>query len=134
MLEGIRRRIQGWKGTTVSRFSFDRARLDPTRVRNQPALQSSTGLIWLVVGAIFVVVCLVPFLGLAVMGRPAATAAVVAAVLTVAAYAAMVVVRLTVSPGPRRLQRMAICFIAMAAVALVGMIVCVLIQWSAARP
>ena len=102
-------------------------------MRNQPALQSSTGQIWLVVGAIFVVVCLIPFLGLAVMGRSSGTIAAITAILIVVGYGAMVFVRFSMPPGQRRLLRMAICFIAVAAVALIGMIVCVMIQWSAIR-
>jgi O-antigen/teichoic acid export membrane protein len=102
---------------------------DPTRVRSQPALNTSPGTIWLVIGAAFTVICLVPLVSIVATGRAAAAVATVTIVLMVALYAAMVAVRLSASPGPRRLQRMAICFLGSAAVALVGMIVCVMIQW-----
>lgn len=104
---------------------------DATRVRNQPALMTSSGTIWIVVGAVFAVICLIPLVGIVATGRASGAVAMATIVLMVALYAAMVAVRLSASPGPRRLQRMAICFLAMAAVTLIGMICCVLIQWGA---
>lgn len=104
---------------------------DPSRVRNQPALRTSSGAIWLIVGAVFVAICLIPLIGIVATGRQSGAVAMATIVLMIALYAAMVAVRLSASPGPRRLQRMAFCFLAMAALTLVGMIFCVLIQWGA---
>lgn len=117
-----------------SRTRFARTRSDPTLVRNQPALQTSPGTIWLIVGGLFLAVCLVPLSGIALDGPPAGLVAIVTIVILVALYAAMVAVRLSSSPGPRRLRRMAFCFLGMAGVALIGMIVCVLIQWNSLFP
>ncbi|MEV4774601.1 hypothetical protein LTA6_003368 [Microbacterium sp. LTA6] len=104
---------------------------DPSRVRNQPALRTSSGAIWLIVGAVFTAICLIPLVGIVATGRSAGMVAIATIVLMVALYAAMVTVRLAASPGPQRLQRMAFCFLSMAAVTLVGMIACVLLQWGA---
>lgn len=115
-------------GRPLRRHS-DEPHADPTRVRSQPSLNTSAGTIWLVVGGLFTAICLVPLVSIVATGRSAAAVAGVTIVLLVALYAAMVAVRLSASPGPRRLQRMAICFLGSAGVALVGMIVCVMIQW-----
>ena len=43
-------------------------RLDPTKMVNQPALRTSSGLSWIIVGGLFAAVSLVP-LGLLVFAR-----------------------------------------------------------------
>ena len=94
---------------------------DPTRLRDQPALIQSSGLIWLVVGGIFAAIAfgvlevLVPL--------PPPGVALVAAVLVVAVYAGMWLVRFTVPPGRRRLGLMAGGMLAMAAVALAATLI-----------
>ncbi|WP_309102052.1 hypothetical protein [Microbacterium sp.] len=117
----VRERMQHSRGQSSA---------DPTRVRNQPALRTSPGTIWLLVGGTFAVICLIPLIGIIATGRSAAVVASVTIVLVVALYAAMVAIRLSASPGPRRLRSMAYCFLGMAAIALIGMVICVLIQWS----
>lgn len=109
-------------------------RADPTLVRSQPSLQTSSGTIWLLVAALFTAVCLVPLVAIVAAGMPAAAVAASTIVLMAALYAAMVAVRLSATPGPRRLRRMAVCFLCLAGVALLGMIVCVLLQWSMLFP
>lgn len=103
---------------------------DPTRVMNQPALRTSSGTVWLIAASVFVAICLVPLIGIVLSGGAAATVALVASVLLVGLLAAMFVVRFTVHWGPYRLRRLAACMLAMAVVALIAMIVCVMIVWA----
>ena len=89
---------------------------DPTRQRNQPALTTSSGLIWLILGGLLAaisLVVLIPMLDFAPHG--VALAAVVAIVVL---YVGMVVVRFAVAPGRLRLGLMAAGMIAIALVAL----------------
>ncbi|UJP10485.1 hypothetical protein L2X99_01975 [Microbacterium sp. KUDC0406] len=103
---------------------------DPTLVRNQPALRTSTGRIWLVVGGIFLVLCAIPLTlivftpGAAV---PVAWATLITALLL---YAGIVFARLGVTDHVRRLRWMAVLMLTMAVVALVGLAVCTMIAWS----
>lgn len=110
-------------------FRRGRPGLDPTLVRSQPALRTSSGAIWIIVASLFTAVCLVPLIGIIGRGGAPAAVAVVTAVLLVGLLAAMVVFRLTVRAGPPRLKALAACFIAMAVVVLTGMITCVLLVW-----
>lgn len=105
--------------------SRHRSGLDPTLVRNQPALRTSSGGIWLVVGAFFVAVSLVPLVLIIIRGGPAVTAAAVTSVALVVLFAAMLIIRFGVRPGVRRLRGLAACLLGIAAAALVGMLVCV---------
>lgn len=106
--------------------------LDPTKVISQPALQTSSGVIWLVSSSIFTAVCLVPLIGIVISGGRAAAVALVAVVLLLCLLAAMFLVRFQADPGPRRLKWLAACMLAMAVVALAAMIVCVAIVWGSA--
>lgn len=103
--------------------------LDPTKMANQPALRTSSGRVWIVVGALFAAASLVPF-GLLIFAgdgrsRPIAT---VAAVLVVVLYALLLVCRFTLRPGPGRLRAMAACMLTMAGVALVGIWICAVVE------
>lgn len=97
---------------------------------NQPALRSSSGAIWLIVAALFAAVSLVPLTAIAADGGAAATVAVVTATLVVALLIAMVLLRLTVREGPHRLRALAWCFLGMALITLLGMVICVMIVWT----
>ena len=80
-------------------------RRDPTLVRNQPALRSSTGRVWLIVGAVMAAICFVVLL----LQLPGSVAlAVLGAIVVAVLYGAMVLVRL-ILPQPPRLVVMA-CF------------------------
>lgn len=81
---------------------------DPTFVRNQPALRSSSGRIWLVVGGILAVICVVVLL--LQLGN-SVPLAVLGAIVVVLLYAAMIVVRLLL-PQPPRLVVLACVFAA----------------------
>ncbi|WP_243064547.1 hypothetical protein [Humibacter sp. RRB41] len=81
---------------------------DPTLVRNQPALRTSHGRIWLVVGGIFAVICVAVLL---LQARNDVAWAVIGAVVVVALYCAMIVARFMVPPA-RRLVILACVFAA----------------------
>lgn len=89
---------------------------DPTRQRNQPALTTSTGRSWLILGGLLAAISLavlIPMLDFAPHG--VALAAVVAIAVL---YVGMVVVRFTMARGRLRLALMAAGMIAIAVVAL----------------
>jgi hypothetical protein len=102
---------------------------DPTRVREQPALTTSTGAIWLIVGGLFAVVSLGVLLPMATL--PGGTVAVVAAIIVAALYLGMVIVRLAVPPGRRRLSVLAIAMLTIAVVALGAVLIVAGLSWSA---
>lgn len=107
-------------------------RNDPTLMANQPALRSSDGTIWIVVAGLFALICLVPLSLLTVVApRQSAPVAWITAILVIALYAALLVSRWTVEDRERRLRIMAVLMLAMAAVALFGMLTCTAIEWSA---
>ena len=90
---------------------------DPTRLTEQPALTTSTGRIWLVVGGLFALVSVGVLIPLAVIQH--SLAATVGAIAVVILYLAMVAVRLVVPVGRLRLAILAGEMLAMAAVALI---------------
>lgn len=94
---------------------------DPTLVRSQPALTTSTGRIWLIAGAVLAVVAIVVLGFLTTLDPRTATIGIV---LVVALYVGMVVVRMLVGRPRARLAAMAVGMLAIAAVALtcVGLI------------
>jgi len=84
----------------------------PERVRDQPALRTSTGAEWLVVGALLAAICAVVLL---VQGVGTATGA---AALVAGLFVAMVVVRVTVAARRPRLVALAVLLAAMPVVTL----------------
>lgn len=105
---------------------------DPTLMRNQPALRTSSGTIWLVMGGLFAAASLIPLVALGfVRPGPSAPLAIIAAVLVVIFFAAMVVTRVVVKPGPRRLRYLMIFLLAMAATALIGVLALGMIEGGA---
>jgi hypothetical protein len=101
---------------------------DPTLVRNQPALRTSSGRSWLVMGGLLLVVSLgvlVPMLSLG--DSPAPWIGIGSAVVL---YTAMVVVRLVVPAGRLRLGLMAACMGATAAISLICVAVVASTEWS----
>lgn len=89
---------------------------DPTAIRAQPALTSSSGAIWLIVGGLFVGVSLAVLVPMSTL--PHGTAAVVAAIIVAALYAGMWGARFALPPGRRRLAVMATGMLLIAAVSL----------------
>jgi hypothetical protein len=88
---------------------------DPTRMSNQPALRTSRGAIWLIVGGLLAAIAIAE-LAFLVTG-PAAVVAIVGIVLEAALYLGMVIVTLTVRVPTRRLGLLAIGMIIIAVVA-----------------
>lgn len=112
--------------------SLPEKRRDPTRMANQPALTTSAGTIWIVMGALFVLVSAYPLSALLVFEPGVAfPVAVVTAVVIVLFYVLVVITRFVVPQGRRRLRVMAGFFIAMVALAVVGLFVCAAMQWVA---
>ncbi|GGE85657.1 hypothetical protein [Mycetocola zhadangensis] len=94
----------------------DRREDDPTLMRNQPALQTSTGAIWLGLGTlltIIVLAVLVPLMSIHTV------IAAVGAAFVVILYGALVVTRFVSAPGRSRLTVMASLF---GGIALVGLV------------
>lgn len=100
---------------------------DPTPIRNQASLTTSSGRIWLVVGALLTVICGGVLVALG--GNPPEGLGFGAAVVIGILYLGMIMVRLAVPPGRLRLGLMAAGLIAIAAIALVCTLV---IAWSTA--
>lgn len=103
---------------------------DPTRVTEQPALTTSTGRIWLIVGGLFTAIALAVLIPMT--GLPPHGVALGAAIVIGALYAGMIVVRLAVPPGRRRLGLLAIGMLLIAAVSLVAASIVAVAAWSAA--
>lgn len=95
---------------------------DPTKMRNQPALRTSSGAIWLVMGAIFaaLVGTLFLFLALQTTGAPRVVAVIALAVI-LCAVLVMIIARITIASTTVRLRTMAGAMLGMAAVALLCM-------------
>jgi hypothetical protein len=91
---------------------------DPTRLKNQPSLTTSSGSIWLIVGGLVTVVALGVLIPMAALDMPPAGLPLVAVILDVTLYVAMVIVRLTTPFGRLRLGLMAIALLAIAAISL----------------
>jgi hypothetical protein len=85
-------------------------------VRAQPALTSSSGAIWLIVGGLFVLLSGIVLVLL--LPLPPHGVALGALIAILVLYAAMVVVRLTVRRRRRMLGSLAVLMLAIAAVAL----------------
>ncbi len=125
--------LEGGPGTPYARPPEAGAPLDPatdpTRMGNQPALTTSSGRSWLVMGALFALACCFPLSSLLVIspGRSFPVALTVAIAIGVC-YLGMVIARFALPPGRRRLHAMAAGMIAMAAIALFGLLLCLLIE------
>src|SRR5687767_7200098 len=94
---------------------------DPTRIRNQPALTTSNGRIWLIVGGLFTVISLAVLIPMTRL-EPAGVA-LAAAISIGLLYLFMVATRLWVRPGRVRLALMAIAMLAIAIIALASVII-----------
>ncbi|MCX7523278.1 hypothetical protein OSC27_13450 [Microbacterium sp. STN6] len=100
---------------------------DRTRVREQAALTTSGGARWLVMGGLLGIICAGVLVALLWSAAPGV--AIGGLIAVVVFYAAMVIARLAIGPGRRRLAVMAIGMGCLAASALV----CVLIIAGASR-
>ena len=104
-------------------------RPDPTRMANQPALTTSSGAVWIIVGALFVLASAYPLSALLVFEPGAAFPLAVATAATILVlYVLIILTPLFVRRGRRRLRMMDAFFIAMVALAVVGLVACVALQ------
>ncbi|MCF2573854.1 hypothetical protein [Brevibacterium sp. UCMA 11754] len=99
-----------------------RERLDPTKVRDQPALRSSPGTVWIVSGGLLLLVVASVLAWVIVSSGTAAPVAVATGAAVVALYLVLLVVRFVVRPGKVRLRIMAAAMIGMALVSVVGLL------------
>jgi hypothetical protein len=101
---------------------------DPTRIREQPSLTTSSGAIWLIVGGLFTAISLGVLIPMTAL-EPAGVA--LAAALAVGLlYLAMVVVRFAVPPGRRRLGMLATGMLLIAAIALTAVSIVAAASWN----
>jgi hypothetical protein len=101
---------------------------DPTKVTSQPALTSSSGAIWLLVGGLFAAICLSVLIPMCWLDPPGT--AFVGVVAVIALYAAMVITRLMVRARRLRLRLLAIFMLSMAVIVLVCLGVVATVQWN----
>jgi len=94
---------------------------DPTEMRNQPALTTSTGRIWLVTGGLFTAIAVI-ILALLLQLPPHGLAGI-ALVSVIVLYAGMVAVRFLTRPGRTRLGLLAALMLVIALVSLVSILV-----------
>lgn len=94
---------------------------DPTRVRSQAALTTSSGGIWLIVGGAFTAVSLAVLIPMTQLPPPGV--ALGGSIAVGALYLAMVVVRLTVHAIRRRLALLAAGMLGIAVIALATAVV-----------
>ncbi|SDS78655.1 hypothetical protein SAMN04489751_2866 [Brevibacterium sandarakinum] len=99
-----------------------RERLDPTKIRDQPALRSSSGTVWIVSGGLFLLVIAIVLAWVIVSRGTAAPLAIATGAAVLALYVVLLVVRFAVRPGKMRLRIMAAAMIGMALIAVVGLL------------
>ena len=97
--------------------------VDPTRVREQPALTTSQGRSWLILGGLLTLISLGVLVPMAVMGLPPTGVAPTAAGVVAALYLGMVIVRFATPPGRLRLGLLALEMLGIAAVALLAVVI-----------
>ncbi|UYO96196.1 hypothetical protein OED01_11355 [Microbacterium sp. M28] len=108
-----------------------RGSTDETLVRNQPALRTSDGTIWVLVAGAFAIACAIPLVLILANPGGAGPVAWMTLVLVALSYAGLVATRFLIEDRTRRLRVLAVLMLAMAAVALAGLFACVMIAWSA---
>ncbi|WP_022887508.1 hypothetical protein [Glaciibacter superstes] len=102
---------------------------DPTKVRNQPALNRGTGNTWLVIGGIITLLSIIFFaFGLNLHPVGVALAGLLA---VVALYAGMLIARFTIRPEPLRLRTLAVLLLAISVIALVCLGILAWTEWGA---
>ena len=100
-----------------------RDHLDSTKVRDQPALRSSSGRVWIVAGGLLLLVTAAVLAWIILSGGSgAAPVAIATGAAVVALYIVLLIVRFAVRPGKLRLRIMAAAMIGMALIAVVGLL------------
>lgn len=100
---------------------------DPTALREQPALTTSSGTIWLVVGGVFTAIALAEFVFMLSFGNPLV---VVGLVLVAALYVGMLVARFAAPAGRLRLRIMAGLMLGIAGISLIVVGIVTVERWS----
>ena len=103
---------------------------DPTGVRNQPALTTSTGLVWLVLGAFLTGICVAVLFGLVALEPVVAW---IGLTVVICLYLTLLVVRFAVPAGRKRLLALASVFGAIAVVTLICVVVISGSAWGSLR-
>jgi len=96
--------------------------LDPTRLRDQPALTSSQGRSWLILGGLLSLISLGVLVPMAAMNMDPTGVPLTAAIVIVALYLGMIIVRFATPPGRLRLGLLAIDMLAIAFVAVLAVV------------
>lgn len=96
--------------------------VDPTRMSDQPALTSSKGLSWLILGGLLTLVSLGVLVTMAVQRMPPTGVAGTAAVVVGVLYLCMIIVRFATPPGRLRLTLLAVDMLAIAFVSLLAVL------------
>ncbi|WP_209324985.1 hypothetical protein [Brevibacterium renqingii] len=99
--------------------------IDSNRISDQPALRSSSGTIWIVAGALFLVVIAGVLAAVISSGGPAIGYAITTIAVAAALYLVLLISRFAIRPGKVRLWVMAGSMIGMALVAVIGLMLCV---------
>ncbi|WP_341951928.1 hypothetical protein [Salinibacterium sp. TMP30] len=97
-------------------------------MRNQPALTTTSGNSWLIVGALFAAITIATLVALALL--PPAGLAFISIVVIVTLYLAMLIVRFVVHGRKRRLRLIAACFLTIALVGLSSVIAIAAVNWA----
>jgi hypothetical protein len=107
----------------------DPAAVDPTRVTEQPALTTSSGRSWLIIGGIFSAIVLALLVSMLPLHAP--VAAITGIVAVAVLYAGMIVVRFALRPGRLRLRLLASLLLAIAFVSLLCVGIVTATEWYA---
>ena len=100
---------------------------DPTQIRNQPSLTTSSGRVWLVTGGLMALIAIVVLSTLVTL-RPSGLA-LGAIVTIVALYLVMISIRFGVQRPRLRLGLLAACMLVMAVIALACTIIVSAVEW-----
>ena len=104
---------------------------DPTKVRNQPALNTGSGIAWLVVGAIITAIAGAFFAFAIAEELQPAGLALAGLLVVLLLYAGMVTVHLLRVSNPLRLRAQAVLLISLAAMSLMCLGIIAWTEWSA---
>jgi hypothetical protein len=106
-----------------------RGSADPTAIREQPSLTTSSGAIWLIVGGLFTAVSLGVLIPMSTL--PSGIVAAVAAIVIALLYLGMIVAQLAMPPGRRRLGAHATGMLLIAVIALGAVLFVAAGAWNA---
>lgn len=103
---------------------------DPTRIADQPALRTSSGAVWLIVGGVLAALCIGLLIALDSLQPPVG---VIGAGIVLVLYVFMVAAVLAIPRTRIRLLTLAVLMIAMAIAGLVFVLIVNAAEWAAVR-